>query len=442
MFIPQVSKLAQATAPADLLASQPTPVSNIKAASSFGNMLQQSFKAPDRPSSPVELRRPENRTTEPKRADSQRSTKDSNPSTNKTSSGKSETAAQRPAADGTNGAQTQTETSSAAKSPADQGSAASPAETTTAETAATAPASFAVLSSIIAALSNAVPTDTKAGGVSEAVGAEAGLAANMPLEDDLLADPKRKLVAVAGEGAGNQAAPAETDEADTLLPKLPVSSDEGDAATAKPAASEAKPLVGPASTAQPASLTQANGATTAPAVNGLQGELTAGTLNTNGVGGPHRAESQNVQQLPVYTPAGHKAWAEDVGNRLIWMANRSESRAELMLTPPSLGKLGVSIQVSGDQTTAQFVAATPAAREALEQAMPRLRELLQQAGINLGQTDVSTSSDQQAREGASREGRDPAGRGGGPHAVSDVEAERPIATSWTTGGNGVIDIFA
>lgn len=438
MFIPQVSKLAQATAPADLLASQPTPVSDIKPASSFGNMLQQSFKAPDRPSSPVEVRRTENRAIEPKRTDPQRSTRDSNPSTNKTSPGKSETAEQRSPADGTNGAQTQTETSSAAKSPADQGGAASPAETATAETAATGPASFAVLSSIIAALSNAVPTETKLAG-----SAGTTAAVDAPLEDDLLADPKRQLVALAAKGAGDQAAPAETDEADALLPKLPVSGDEGDAATAKPAASEAKPLVGPASTAQPASLTQANGAATAPAVNGLQGELTAGTLNTNGVGGPHRAESQSVQQLPVYTPAGHKAWAEDVGNRLIWMANRSESRAELMLTPPSLGKLGVSIQVSGDQTTAQFVAATPAAREALEQAMPRLRELLQQAGINLGQTDVSTSGDQQAREGASREGRDPAGRGGGgPHAGSDVEAERPIATSWTTGGNGVIDIFA
>lgn len=457
MFIPQAHKLAQTTAQADLLTSQPPPTNSTKSTSSFDNMLQQSFKTPDRPASPVEARRPETRATEPKRADTQRSGRESNPSTNKASTSKSDTSEQRPPADSANAAQIQTETNSSAKAPADQDSGATTTEAATAETAATGPASFAVLSSIIAALSNAVPTEAKlAGSAGTAVAVDAPIedalglpgdktagSTTAPLEGDLLADPKRKLVALAGEGAGNQAASGETDEADTLLPKLPVSGDEGDGATTKPAASEAKPLIGPANTTQPASLTQANGAaTTAPAVNGLQGELTAGALNANGIGGPHRAESQNVQQLPVYTPAGNKAWAEDVGNRLIWMANRSESRAELMLTPPSLGKLGVSIQVSGDQTTAQFVAATPAAREALEQAMPRLRELLQQAGINLGQTDVSTSGDQQAREGANREGRDPAGRGGGSHGVAEAEAERAISTSWSTGGNGVIDIFA
>jgi flagellar hook-length control protein FliK len=90
-------------------------------------------------------------------------------------------------------------------------------------------------------------------------------------------------------------------------------------------------------------------------------------------------------------PAGSPGWPEEVGNRVSWMVGQHESQAELTLTPPQLGKIEVSITVSGDQTSAQFVTATPAARELIEQSLPRLREILEQSGISLGQTDVGTS---------------------------------------------------
>lgn len=111
------------------------------------------------------------------------------------------------------------------------------------------------------------------------------------------------------------------------------------------------------------------------------------------------SNAPNVPQLPVHTPAGQPAWAEDVGNQVHWMLGRAENKAELVLTPPNMGKLEVSISLNGDQTTAQFIAASQAARDALEQAMPRLREILQQAGISLGDTQVSTSGEQRAQDG-------------------------------------------
>lgn len=171
---------------------------------------------------------------------------------------------------------------------------------------------------------------------------------------------------------------------------------------------------------------------------------TAGLLHTAGAtgAGVARTESTSLQQLPVATAVGQRAWAEDVGTKLTWMVGRGESRAELVLTPPSMGKLGVSIHINGDQTTAHFVAATPAAREALEQAMPRLREMLQQSGINLGQADVSTSGQHQAREDAAPH------RSPYPHGIANAaghdDAPLPLASSshWIRSGAGVIDTFA
>lgn len=164
-----------------------------------------------------------------------------------------------------------------------------------------------------------------------------------------------------------------------------------------------------------------------------------GALTVAGVA--QRLESGSLQ-LPVHTPASQRVWAEDVGSRLIWMAGRGESKAELVLTPPSLGKLAVSIQVNGDQASAQFVAATPAARDALEQALPRLREVLQQAGINLGEANVSTSGEHQARGDA--DGQQAGNRRSGQRAAAAPVAEHVAqpAAVWSSGGLGMIDTFA
>lgn len=146
-------------------------------------------------------------------------------------------------------------------------------------------------------------------------------------------------------------------------------------------------------------------------------------------------------QLQVATPVGQNGWAEDVGSKLIWMTNRGESKAELVITPPNLGKVEVSINMNGDQATAQFLASTREAKEALEQALPRLRELMAQSGVNLGQTSVNTSGDQRTgQEDASPRGRH------GRDAVGEVSeaggSTASGAATWTKQGEGLVDIFA
>ncbi len=175
-----------------------------------------------------------------------------------------------------------------------------------------------------------------------------------------------------------------------------------------------------------------------------QADLPPGTLQAAGYNPGLRTEQATMPQLQVHTPAGQRVWAEDVGSKLIWMVGRNESKAELVLTPPNLGKLGVSIHTNGDQTSAHFVAATPAAREALEQAMPRLREMLQQAGINLGQTDVSTPNEQQAGEDKGQTRRWSGNDNLFQESEHTAEALHGMTTQsrWISSGNGMVDIFA
>jgi len=149
--------------------------------------------------------------------------------------------------------------------------------------------------------------------------------------------------------------------------------------------------------------------------------------------------AQPTPQLPVQTPAGQQAWAEDVSNQVRWMLGRAESKAELVLTPPSLGKLEVSISLNGDHTTAQFIASSQAARDALERAMPHLREILQQAGIMLGDANVSTSG-QQGRDGsASSQG---GGKGQGDEALTGAGTQSGSGGGWVKQQQGMVDTFA
>jgi flagellar hook-length control protein FliK len=150
---------------------------------------------------------------------------------------------------------------------------------------------------------------------------------------------------------------------------------------------------------------------------------------TNSFAAIHAAALANLQgaapppapapvPMHVATPAGSPGWPEEVGNRVSWMVGQTESHAELTLTPPQLGKVEVSITVSGDQTSAQFVAATPAARELIEQSLPRLREILEQSGISLGQTDVGTSGQPGDPE---RSPRGSQWRGGSGNTTRDLQ---------------------
>lgn len=149
------------------------------------------------------------------------------------------------------------------------------------------------------------------------------------------------------------------------------------------------------------------------------------------------------QSLPVAPAVGAPGWSEEIGNRVVWMANRMENRAELVLTPPQMGRVEVSLSITGDQASATFVSPNPAVREALEAALPRLREVLADAGIQLGQAQVGAEN---ARQWAQQEKN--GDNSGLDRSTSDgmpVISAATGAAQAHTGlkmGRGLVDVFA
>lgn len=146
--------------------------------------------------------------------------------------------------------------------------------------------------------------------------------------------------------------------------------------------------------------------------------------------------------LPVSPNVGSVAWGGAVGERVVWMANQNHQVAELHLNPPNLGPLEVRLTLNNDQATAMFVTQHSAVREALETALPRLREMLADNGIMLGNVTVGSESFSQQQTSEQWNGN---GNGNARGMIAEEGVTQPVFVQVRPAANmrnGMVDIFA
>ncbi|MGD8976410.1 MAG: flagellar hook-length control protein FliK [Gammaproteobacteria bacterium] len=101
-------------------------------------------------------------------------------------------------------------------------------------------------------------------------------------------------------------------------------------------------------------------------------------------------------QLPgPRQPLGDPQWARSLGERLAVVVRGEHQTARMSLNPAHLGPIDIQLRLQDDQAQLWLTAQHPQAREALESAMPRLREMFAQQGIDLSQQGNSGQSGEQ-----------------------------------------------
>jgi len=151
--------------------------------------------------------------------------------------------------------------------------------------------------------------------------------------------------------------------------------------------------------------------------------------------------SNGAVTVSVEPRVGAPGWDAALGQKVAWLVNQRHQVAEMQLNPPNLGPLEVKITIANDQASALFVSHHAAVRDAIEAALPRLREMLAENGIMLGNAQVSAESfpREQAANGDGRPGS------GWQPEVHDMEmlgemGERTGVMRLRTPGS--VDIFA
>jgi len=96
-----------------------------------------------------------------------------------------------------------------------------------------------------------------------------------------------------------------------------------------------------------------------------------------------------ASQTTIAETFGKPEWNQSMSKQISWMANQNIRSAEIKLTPANLGTIEVRVDMHDDKLNVSFSSRDAGVRDSVEQAMPKLREMMEDQGLDLGQTDVS-----------------------------------------------------
>lgn len=152
----------------------------------------------------------------------------------------------------------------------------------------------------------------------------------------------------------------------------------------------------------------------------------------------HSETVKSIQQqaaldkpVPLNQPQGQQQLAE----KIRWMVNGRQSMAEIRLDPPEMGSMQIRLNVSGDSASVSFVVQSQHAKEMLADAMPRLRDMFSEQGIDLGESFVSQQ--QTGEQGEQQSG----GQSGGGFDDNVPEDAKMNETRVVRQANGLIDDY-
>ncbi len=149
------------------------------------------------------------------------------------------------------------------------------------------------------------------------------------------------------------------------------------------------------------------------------------------------SNAQTQAQFKLDVPPQSPQWGEQIAKRISIMSTQDVQTARIQLDPPEMGALEVKIKMQNDHISVSFTSGNQQVREALEAQSPRLRELLEQQGVNL--TDVNVSDQSKQQTGGQAEGEQ---AGQGEHAANASEQEIDEVRSVELHSDSLVDYFA
>ncbi|GEA06047.1 hypothetical protein KUL42_08080 [Alteromonas sp. KUL42] len=178
----------------------------------------------------------------------------------------------------------------------------------------------------------------------------------------------------------------------------------------------------------------------------LQGQLTQADTMIN-ESNQLKAEASKSQQqfegfdkaVNIHKPEGQ----QQLNEKIRWMVNARNTMAEIRLDPPEMGSMQVRVNVSGEAASVSFIVQSQQAKDALADAMPKLRDMLAEQGIELGDAQVRKDNSSGSENGGQLAGENgQSGRGGrsGDHdGMEDGRIVEQAVSRQTVGG---IDYYA
>lgn len=127
-------------------------------------------------------------------------------------------------------------------------------------------------------------------------------------------------------------------------------------------------------------------------------------------------------------------WSDDFNQQIIWLGQQKINNAVIKLNPQEFGPIEISIKMLNEETSISIMTHTTQVRDLVEQALPRLREMMTDQGLNLSQVTIESNENQ--RQSAKQQYE--------PLLNEAVSVEEPVeeTVSIVKTSKGIIDYFA
>lgn len=106
------------------------------------------------------------------------------------------------------------------------------------------------------------------------------------------------------------------------------------------------------------------------------------------------ASTYTLGHAQVQAPVGSAGFAADFSQRVFMLAGQRVQSAQIALTPADLGPIHISMELKGQEASVLISATHAATRAAIEDALPKLREMFQSQGLDLVNTQVGSQTGQ------------------------------------------------
>jgi hypothetical protein len=177
--------------------------------------------------------------------------------------------------------------------------------------------------------------------------------------------------------------------------------------------------------------------------SGLQSSFDTGGRSSSGSGEGSSGRPDQLAQQPgrALSQQVLQRFGELLGQRLLQQIGQGNWKVEMALEPADLGSIQIELEWRKGELEASFKASQATTRELLQEGLPRLREVLERAGIDVASVYVSDHGRQQSFQG--RSGRGSADNGlqsRQSDPVNEVDAEKTGPKIGTL-ENGRLDVL-
>lgn len=144
-------------------------------------------------------------------------------------------------------------------------------------------------------------------------------------------------------------------------------------------------------------------------------------------------QSVEPKTVDIAIDINNSQWAEQFSERIVWLGNQGIKSAQIKIHPEDLGPLEINIEVVKDAASVNIIGQNSHVRDVVEQALPRLREMMADQGLTLSDVHVSSEGDsgQSNRQNSERS-----------ESVPLIEESVPFSSASKKQPKGLIDYFA